>query len=398
MTRNNLSAPRRPRIAILPYGPSDSVNALKEGLEAAGHMVVKLRKEGSTFRARQHDMVINWGNSTIPQLQVSTIAGAAPVLNAPENIRRSSDKRLSFNAMSEAGVSTVEFTTIREEAQAWVDEGSLVYARTRISGHSGEGIVMVHSDPSSIQGVGNAFEVVATLPRASLYTKGLTEQRREFRIHVMGGVVTGVQQKKRADGWRDNEAYSNVVRNYHTGWIYANADVSPNAAAIAAALAAVRSVGLDFGAVDVITRRDDAWVLEVNTAPGLQGSNLQDYVNNFSSRFTTGNFIPMAGSEPVDIIEEVESVPTPTPINPVPVERPAVHPVDEQSPNQRRSATAPVRTTVRNGAFYRATVRGERTIVQYNSDVDGYYMPGWEIPMNEGDEGFDIISREEVVV
>jgi D-alanine-D-alanine ligase-like ATP-grasp enzyme len=37
---------------------------------------------------------------------------------------------------------------------------------------------------------------------------------------------------------------------------------------------------LDFGAVDVIYNRaqDKAYVLEVNTAPGLEGSTLDNYV------------------------------------------------------------------------------------------------------------------------
>lgn len=380
---------RQRRIAIMPYGASDSVNALKAGLEEAGHLVVKLNRETSLFRGRPTDMIINWGNSIITPTRLELLAGGGQILNNPENIRHSANKRLSFIAMADQNVPTVEYTNRREVAQGWLDAGELVYARTRISGHSGEGIVMVHNEPDSITGVGQAFEVVSELPQAVLYTKGITEQRREFRIHVMGGVVTSIQQKKRANGWRENPAFSNVVRNYHTGWIYASDDVSPNAAAIDAAIRAVDSLNLDFGAVDIITRRDNAWVLEVNTAPGLQGTNLQSYVDNFSSMFNTGAFIPMEVNVREPMGETHETVPSAVEPDLPTVSIPVAEPV-----SQRQVAPAPNRVTIRNGAFFRATVRGERTIVQYNSEVDGYYMPGWEIPMNAGDEGFSVETVE----
>ena len=47
----------------------------------------------------------------------------------------------------------------------------------------------------------------------------------------------------------------------------------------AQSVAAVRSLGLDFGAVDVVERQNKAYVLEVNTAPGLVGTTLEKYVD-----------------------------------------------------------------------------------------------------------------------
>lgn len=189
------------RIAIFPYGPSDSVNALKESLVAGGiSRVVKLRREGSTFRGRRGDVVINWGNSNVNVLDV---VGNATILNTPSAIRLASMKTEAFAAFAASGVNTVEWTTDRAVAQGWVDTDALVYARTQLQGHSGEGIVMVHRRPETVDGVGDSFQVQDTLPNARLYTKGIRVQRREFRIHVMQGHVTYVQQKKRAEGWRE---------------------------------------------------------------------------------------------------------------------------------------------------------------------------------------------------
>ena len=49
------------------------------------------------------------------------------------------------------------------------------------------------------------------------------------------------------------------------------------------ALKAIQALGLDFGAVDVgyNTRENKAYVYEVNSAPGLQGTTLTAYTNAF---------------------------------------------------------------------------------------------------------------------
>ncbi|MGL5013764.1 MAG: ATP-grasp domain-containing protein [Bacteroidales bacterium] len=400
-----------PRIAILPYSFSDSATALKNGIVDAGPVCTKLRIPQSAFRGRPGDLVVNWGNSTIEASHLASVVGQGRIFNAPENIRQASDKIRSFRAMQDAEVSTVEWTVDRGVAMDWFNEGCLVYARTRLSGHSGEGIVMVHQDPESIEGVGEAFSVQSVLPQARLYTKGLTEQRREFRIHVMNGVVINVQQKKRADGWRENAAYSNVVRNYHTGWIYANGDISPNEAAISNAVNAVSACGLDFGAVDVITRRDEAWVLEVNTAPGLQGSNLDAYVENIVNVFlhqpltawepeVTTDDSPNTGADrvsPEPIPERTRQVELPRRAPTIPNPSPRTPDTNGREPTQAAPAPQSV-VLVRDAGFYRAEVRGVGTIVQYNVEVNGFYMPGWEIPMSQGDEGFIVHLDQEITV
>ncbi|MGL5016399.1 MAG: ATP-grasp domain-containing protein, partial [Bacteroidales bacterium] len=349
----------------------------------------------------------NWGNSRFNDARVF---GHARVLNSPEAIRRASMKTDAMAAMQAAGVPIVESTTDRSVAQGWMDAGSLVYARTVLQGHSGEGIVMAHTNPSEINGVGNAFTVQSTLPQARLYTKGILLQRREFRIHVMNGTVTYVQQKKRADGAQERPEYSNVVRNYHTGWIYASSDVRPNDAALRAAVDAVAALGLDFGAVDVITRRDDAWVLEVNTAPGLQGTNLSTYAENFCRLYRGEEVVSVVGEvaaapvAPVPEVQEAMATLSNTESVPVPSVQPTPAFIPEPAPAPIRPApipapVAPVMPTRRAGsavheAFYEATLNGTRIIVQYNEEVSGFYMPGWEIPLINNREGLVVdLSR-----
>lgn len=413
---------RRNLINILPYGPSNSVIALKEAMAAIlSQRVASLKIDGSSvFRGRATDTIVNWGNSRFNDARVF---GQARVLNTPEAIRRASMKTDAMAAMQAAGVPIVESTTDRSVAQGWMDAGALVYARTVLQGHSGEGIVMAHNNPSEINGVGNAFTVQTTLPQARLYTKGILVQRREFRIHVMNGTVTFVQQKKRADGAQERPEYSNVVRNYHTGWIYASSDIRPNDAAIRAAVNAVAALGLDFGAVDVITRRDDAWVLEVNTAPGLQGTNLSTYAENFCRIFRGEEVVSVVGpvaaetadeaiarlasfqgsqgyrvNEQVNIVASGRGIAFPTvdeasrevappsaPAVPRFITEPA--PIPAPIPNQSRG---------RHEAFYEATLSGSRMIVQYNAEDSGFYIPGWEIPLIDGEDGLVVNLDQEI--
>lgn len=418
------------RIRVLPYGPSNSARDLANALDG-----LRLAANGnSTFRGRTNDLIINWGNSSFDNPRVF---GEARVMNRPEHIRMASNKIDAFTEMRRADVSTVDWTTDRAEAQRWLEAGELVYARTRLQGHSGEGIVMAHAN---MEADSPAFRVDRTLPQARLYTKGITAQRREFRIHVMQGQVTYVQQKKRESGWEQNENYSNLVRNYHTGWIYATSDVRPNNAALSAARSAVAALGLDFGAVDVITRGDNAWVLEVNTAPGLQGTNLETYSANFRAIAegrpvtvwspTDVVFADGPGREPARAVEArarvqteqamVEDAATRMMRSEIPdevvmasnvaaaqaaVERQVARPIPVTAATMAQPAapvvppappvapSRPAASEFADGAYYFATLDGQGIVVQFNAEVRGFYMPGWEIPLMTNQANFTVGSR-----
>ena len=77
-----------------------------------------------------------------------------------------------------------------------------------------------------------------------------------------------------------NDQVDFQIRNAANGFVFArNAIDLPDDCAVQAKKA-LAMTGLDFGAVDVIynERLEQSFVLEVNTAPGLEGTTVDDYV------------------------------------------------------------------------------------------------------------------------
>ena len=270
------------RIRINPYGPSESVNLLNAEINTLRsqprvNLCMKLNADltRSRFRGNGSDLIVNWGSSRdIP----SNVIGNARVLNHVLAVNLAANKVNALRDMSQYGVKTVDYTFSQEEATRWATNGNLVFARTELRGHSGVGIIC--SSMSEPEDLGNvAWQ--QNVPEAQLYTKGVSGQHREYRIHVFRGKILFIQQKRRVSGYRELENYSNVVRNHGNGWIYGHLNMTaPNDNVLREAVKAVEALGLDFGAVDVLSQRDEAWVLEVNTAPGLSGdTNRANYAN-----------------------------------------------------------------------------------------------------------------------
>lgn len=382
------------RIAIHPYGPSDSANLLKTDLAQAlpNDSVTRLRVTSpSSFRGRRGDKIINWGKSDMQQ----GIQGQATVLNHPSSCALASSKVEAFDRMIEAGVRCVERTTDREVAQGWKEQGSVVFARTMTRAHSGEGIrVFANETP---QDLGQVDFSTGNVCNAPLYTKGLMGRHREFRIHVFKGKVIFVQLKKRRNGWRDLETYSNVVRNHGNGWIYASAPdtTAPNADAYNNAILAVEALDLDFGAVDVMTNGDEAWVLEVNTAPGLSGTTTRERYVRALTEWVNGDEITETVPNNFDFrnasFGRSQSNQRPTP---------SAEGADQAQPTNNRqprpapqpSADEPVQTSTvrgqalrRNGlvdeGYYSITYEGEMMAARWSAGISSFEICGFDMPI-----------------
>lgn len=233
----------------------------------------RIKADGGRFRYRKGKVVLNWG--TTEQVPY-------PVKNFPEAVAEAVNKTVFFQRVKAARREDlcVPATNDPAVAQGWLKEGSHVLARTVLNGHSGAGIVVVGPK----KGV---------LPEAQLYTKYIPKDE-EYRIHIIrytNGPATccrTIFQQKKVKRKDFGGKYNRMVRNHDNGYTYQHTNIEvPKAVTNAAETLFLTAMKLDFGAVDVIFCREanKAYVLEINTAPGLDETTAAAYAKAFQQHF-----------------------------------------------------------------------------------------------------------------
>lgn len=251
---------------IYPYKKgSASVLLLKQGL---GAKVIK--REGSKFSGT-NKVVINWGSSDM-NLELLK----AKVINHPEAVAIASDKLKFFNKASQA-INIPEYTQDKGLVKEWLYKDCTVFARETLVGSGGVGIIILN-------GV-TGLERLKKL-NSPLYVKYIPKVD-EYRVHVIGGVVVDFQKKALKKEFIGNEKVDWKIRNLNNGFVFIREGVSPPKEVLDQAIKAVEICGLDFGAVDVIwnNHRGKAYVLEVNTAPGLEGQTVETYIDGLTNLY-----------------------------------------------------------------------------------------------------------------
>jgi len=256
------------RFYIFPYkNGSHSVRVLKEALSENARRALEVKLEGSRYRPRVGHRIVNWGNSR----------GFQGALNGnPDAVQRFGNKLLAFLFWKEQSESCTipDFTTDREEALTWLRKSAIVL-RHDLRGHSGRGIEIIEKGSEE-------------LPPAPLYVKYIPKDA-EYRVHVFKESPTGeyrvidVQRKVR-DPQREPRDWK--VRSHGNGFIFTRAggDGRPHSETmprdvLVQALRAMAGSGLEFAAIDVIwnQKREKAFVLEANCAPGIEGQSVEIY-------------------------------------------------------------------------------------------------------------------------
>lgn len=251
-------------LRIFPYNVSSkSVRGLWDTLKGA--KIIKLKD--SIYKHSPDRLIINWGSAA---LALAEHQKYGPVLNRRSSVMLCSNKLRFFDVLQDKA-SIPAWTTSEDVARTWMAEGKLVVGRRVLNGHSGEGIIF--SD--------NPDFFVEPCP---LYTQYIPKKA-EYRVHIFRGDVIDVQQKvlRKTD---DNgveverESINWRVRSYGNGFIFQRENVNPPEDVINQARRAFDAIpNLDFGAADVIwnDKQKRAYVLEINCAPGLEGTTLTSY-------------------------------------------------------------------------------------------------------------------------
>lgn len=240
---------------IYPYKmASESAKALAQALG-----VKRLKHEGRMIALP----FINWGASKIKR-EIKPLTG---IYNHPNAVAIAGNKLKTFLCLDQI-VNIPDYTTDIAEAKEWLNAGITIVERHTLTGHSGQGVRIVSFDEELD-------------PKAKLYVKYIKKEQ-EYRLHVFDFDVFFIQRKARALDVPDDQV-NWQVRNHANGFIYANQNVELPDVAKQMATEAIRTLGLDFGAVDLIynARQNKFYVLEVNTAPGLSGTTLDKYVEKF---------------------------------------------------------------------------------------------------------------------
>lgn len=238
------------RLVIFPF---------KETSEGAILLRDTLKTEFITRRTRMDDetVVINWGCGY-------TSPPGMRVFNTQDAINRAIRKLTSFQRFQAKNVPCPEVTVDIQKAKRWLNQGHIVYGRADCA-ENGHG--------TKIYNPGDTIETYH-----DFYSKRFPTAR-EFRVNVAFGEAIDVCEKKQRNGTRPNH-----LLRVGDDWVYCreNLDGYPKTLVKGSAIKAVKSLGLDFGGVDVgVSDDDEVCVFEVNTAPWLGTIIARKYANAF---------------------------------------------------------------------------------------------------------------------
>lgn len=177
------------------------------------------------------------------------------------------DKISQYKWFVAQGLPALEFTENTAQAEAWVKEGHTVFGRKLLNASCGKGIV-VNDD---------LCEWVFSEAVCPVYTK-YKKKKREFRVHVYRDSVVRVVEKKLRSNW--NGPRDSKIRNLANGFVFCSCESEPEGLR-ELALKAAQVVHSDFRGVDIgfNEKLNELFVIEVNSAPGIEGSNVEAYVS-----------------------------------------------------------------------------------------------------------------------
>lgn len=201
---------------------------------------VALEIDGGSSDPGRQNKLIRWGNRGTIRYQ----AGA--VLNKLEACNNAGNKQRALEIMNREHVSVPPMVNSFD--------GELLIGRTA-SHMQGKGAFLITSKRD--------FDLAKSHLECTHFMRYIPTER-EYRVHVFRGQIIAQSEKRMS-----NNATSLHIRNFETGWVFHYLDgICPELKDIA--LRAVISLGLDFGAVDIIhSINGNFYVLEVNTAPSL---------------------------------------------------------------------------------------------------------------------------------
>lgn len=176
------------------------------------------------------------------------------------------DKLTQYRWFEQQGLSSLQYTTNEHIAGAWW-RNSVVFGRKLLNASCGNGIVV--------------FDDTTQAPSGCLVYTLYKKKKREFRVHVFKDKVVAIVEKRKRADW--NGKSNHKIRNLANGYVFCQ-DVELTeelrTRVQQLALDASKVSKSDFKGVDLgyNEKQDDLFVIEVNSMPGIEGSNVNKYV------------------------------------------------------------------------------------------------------------------------
>lgn len=282
-------------------GPTDITGrALVEKLGISG---------GLTKPAKGKKMVIGWGTKTKESV---TINGGTKVLNHPNSIKKNRNKFSTLSALSKANVPVANFCkaseVVKELGKTKPNICLPLVGRTNYH-QSGKGFWLCVTNT----------HVKTAIDEGAQYFQNYIDLVDEYRIHTFGDKVVYAVKKTKRDNMEDSFVSQRsdkindkaekgkvkldkptmdyvlktiakespnpdmIVRSNRRGWKFSHVKTLKSGLA-EISKRALKAAGLEFGAVDCcIDSEGNPFVLEINSGPGLTGTTLNTYIDEFNN-------------------------------------------------------------------------------------------------------------------
>lgn len=266
---------------------SEGAKALQFELAARGVVVQRKRYDDIAWSRYiegghsiyKNTLFVNWGDahnmgglvSYVPRLSTNKNF----ILNV--NTYAYTDKKRFFQNMTQFGLQELcpKYFLTKDEAAMWLyanPENRKLCIRHKTSSSGSNGLEIVTA---------NDLDEEIGLPVAPLYTQYIPKKH-EFRCHIFRYGDDVWQQKKLRSGTNNPDF---TIRNHMGGWVFArqNIEVPATAKLVINSFkdAFFQKMKLDFAAVDIVWNQaqNRAYILEINSAPGLEGQTVKDYAD-----------------------------------------------------------------------------------------------------------------------
>lgn len=173
------------------------------------------------------------------------------------------DKLTQYRWFEQKGIPSVAFTTDPNQVKTFLEEGHTVFARHLLNSSCGKGIEVLEKGMP-----------ISVAPVYTVYKK----KKREFRVHIYKDTVVATTEKKRRKDW--DGVQDTKIRNLANGYVFCQEVDNPPAGLLDLAKAAAQISPSFFRGVDIgyNEKENQLFVIEVNSAPGIQGTNIEKYV------------------------------------------------------------------------------------------------------------------------